>query len=153
MLSPLSQSVPEWVMAKIQNLRTMLAVNDPDETVSFYEKVLGFTCIGKMAHEEGAKPFWFEVRRDEVDLMFTYSEPHEHEPGEEHSHDPALSGALYLNVDDADALFAEAKANGATFEQEPTTQPYGMRDFSLVDPNGYLLIFGSPVEAAAPGDR
>ena len=51
---------------------------------------------------------------------------------------------LYIDVDDADALYAEAKEAGGKFEQEPTTQPYDMRDFSLRDPNGYLLIFGSP---------
>jgi len=106
--------------------------------------VVRFVGIAKMGHEEGGKPFWFELHRDDVDLMFTWSEPHEHEPGEEHSHDPALSGALYLNVDDADALYAEAKANGGKFDQQPTTQPYGMRDFTIEDPNGYLLIFGSP---------
>ena len=133
-------------MPKIQSLRTMLAVNDPDETISFYENVLGFKLVARMAHEDGAKPFWFEVGRDNVELMFTYDEPHEHGPGEEHSHDPALNGALYLNVDDADAYFTEVKASGATFEQAPVTQPYGMRDFSLRDPNGYLLIFGSPVQ-------
>lgn len=134
-------------MPTIHNLRTMLEVNDPDETIAFYEKVLGFKCVGKMGHEEGGKPYWFQVRRGDVWLMFTWSEPHEHEPGEEHSHEPALSGALYINVDDADALYAEVKAAGAKFEQEPTTQPYEMRDFSLRDPNGYFLIFGSPVQS------
>ena len=132
-------------MPTIQNIRPMLAVNDPDETLDFYEKVLGFKCVGKMAHEEGATPFWFEVRRGDTWMMFTWSEPHEHEPGEEHSHDPALSGALYINCDDADALYDEIKSAGGKFEQEPTTQPYGMRDFSIQDPNGYLLIFGSQV--------
>ena len=132
-------------MPTIHNLRTMLEVHDPDETLAFYENVLGFKCVGKMGHEEGGKPFWFQVRRDGTWMMFTWSEPHEHEPGEEHSHDPALSGALYINVDDADAFYAEVKAAGGKFEQEPTTQPYDMRDFSLRDPNGYLLIFGSQV--------
>ena len=126
----------------------MLAVNDPDETISFYENILGFKTVAKMGHEDGGKPYWFEVKRDSVWLMFTWSPPHDHEPGEEHSHDPALSGALYINVDDADALYAEAEANGAKFDQAPTTQPYDMRDFSLQDPNGYLLIFGSPVSAS-----
>ena len=132
-------------MAQINKLRTMLATNDLKETISFYENVLGFRCIGEMAHEEG-KPFWAEVARDSVQLMFTWDEPHEHEPGEEHSHDPALSGSLYLNVDDADGLYEEVKANTKDFSWEPTTQPYGMRDFAIADPNGYLLIFGSPAQ-------
>ena len=50
-------------MPTLHNLRTMLVVNDPDETISFYENVLGFKCVGKMGHEDGGKPFWFEVRR------------------------------------------------------------------------------------------
>ena len=132
-------------MAQINKLRTMLATNDLKETVAFYEGVLGFRCVGEMAHEEG-KPFWAEVARDSVELMFTWDEPHEHEPGEEHSHDPALAGSLYLNVDDVDDLYKEVKAKTTEFRWEPTNQPYGMRDFAICDPNGYLLIFGSPAE-------
>jgi uncharacterized glyoxalase superfamily protein PhnB len=42
-----------------------------------------------------------------------------------------------------DALAARIKARGAALAQEPTDQPWGGRDFSIVDPDGFLLAIGS----------
>ena len=45
-----------------------------------------------------------------------------------------------------DALFEEFKAKNVemhnSFKDGPVTRPYGMRDFSLSDPDGYALVFG-----------
>ena len=122
----------------------MLEATSIPETVSFYER-LGFTLIGSMG-DDPAKPTWCQVKRDNVALMFTWSEPHEHDDGELHSHEPAMAGSLYINVDDVDALFEEFRPALDEVEWEPETFPYGMRDFGVRDPNGYLLIFGSPVD-------
>lgn len=40
---------------------------------------------------------------------------------------------------DLDALAASIKAKGWALEQEPTDQPWGWRDFSVVDPDGFKI--------------
>ena len=47
---------------------------------------------------------------------------------------------LYLSTaQDLDALAASIKAKGWPLEQEPTDQPWGWRDFSVVDPDGFKI--------------
>jgi uncharacterized glyoxalase superfamily protein PhnB len=58
------------------------------------------------------------------------------------------SQALYVAVDDADALHARAVAAGAEIVQPLTDQDYGSRDFTLRDPEGYIWSFGT----YRPGD-
>ncbi|MDQ2623584.1 MAG: VOC family protein [Actinomycetota bacterium] len=48
-------------------------------------------------------------------------------------------GALTLATDDLDALFESLQARGADVVQEPTDQPYGVRDCAFRDPTGNLL--------------
>ena len=51
--------------------------------------------------------------------------------------------AVYLAVDDPDALYAKMKAAGAQIEMEPYTTDYGSRDFAARDPEGGLWSFGT----------
>jgi predicted enzyme related to lactoylglutathione lyase len=48
-------------------------------------------------------------------------------------------------VDDCDATFERVKAAGAAVAQEPTTQPYGVRDCSFRDPSGNQVRFSQPL--------
>ncbi|WP_396604450.1 VOC family protein [Bradyrhizobium sp. YCK136] len=50
--------------------------------------------------------------------------------------------AIYLAVDDPDALYEKVKASGATIEMEPYNTDYGSRDFAARDPEGGLWSFG-----------
>ena len=128
-------------MTTLQFLRPMLDVDSIAETIAFYEGKLGFTCTATWGHEPD-KPTWCELQRDGVRLMFTHGEPHTHDDGEVHVHEPALGGSLYINVDDVDELFAELKGKIEGFEWEPKDFPHGMREFALPDCNGFLLVFG-----------
>jgi len=51
--------------------------------------------------------------------------------------------AIYVAIDDTDAVFARAKAAGATIEQEPTDRDYGNREFICRDPEGNVWTFGT----------
>jgi uncharacterized glyoxalase superfamily protein PhnB len=48
-------------------------------------------------------------------------------------------GIVTLATPDLDGTFAELQATGAEIVQEPTDQPYGIRDFALRDPAGNLI--------------
>jgi uncharacterized glyoxalase superfamily protein PhnB len=45
-------------------------------------------------------------------------------------------------VTDVEALFDELKGRGAAIVYTPVVQPYGMKEFAVRDPNGYVLGFG-----------
>ena len=51
--------------------------------------------------------------------------------------------ALYVAVDDPDALHARVKASGASIEMELHDTDYGSRDFACRDPEGNLWSFGT----------
>lgn len=51
--------------------------------------------------------------------------------------------AIYLAVDDPDALYGKVKASGAAIEMEPYNTDYGNRDFAARDPEGGLWSFGT----------
>ena len=45
-------------------------------------------------------------------------------------------------VTGVDSLFAEMTRNGADIVYAPAMQPYGMKEFAVRDPAGYVLGFG-----------
>ncbi len=57
------------------------------------------------------------------------------------------TSAVYLYVDDADALYAEWRSAGVTGQFfEPEDTEYGLREGAHIDRNGNLLRFGSRLE-------
>ncbi|WP_309142397.1 VOC family protein [Bradyrhizobium sp. sGM-13] len=51
--------------------------------------------------------------------------------------------ALYVAVDNPDALYAKVKAAGGKIEMELRDTDYGSRDFACRDPEGNLWSFGT----------
>ena len=128
-------------MTRFVGLRPMLQTTDVAAAVAFYVDVLGFTCTHRIEDN------WANVVKDDVRLMFTLL--HTHDDGEEHDHDhpsePMFTGSLYFNVDDVDALAIDLGGK-VPLEFGPTTQDHGMRELAILDPSGYLLVFGMPVD-------
>jgi uncharacterized glyoxalase superfamily protein PhnB len=48
-------------------------------------------------------------------------------------------GAITLATKDLDGVFERLRASGAEVMQEPTDQPYGVRDCAFRDPAGNLI--------------
>ena len=131
-------------MTGFQGIRPFLGVDDVKATAEWYRDVLGFQILATLEEPDGEWA-WVSLRRDDVGLMFNEHHTHEDEPGADHVHPPpTLTGSLYINVDDVDAL-AAAIAGKAALDYGPTDQPHGMREIALEDPNGYFLIFGQPL--------
>jgi catechol 2,3-dioxygenase-like lactoylglutathione lyase family enzyme len=49
---------------------------------------------------------------------------------------------VYFWVDDVDDLYAELTERGAELVHGPVAQGYGLREFRVRDPDGYILAFG-----------
>lgn len=54
-------------------------------------------------------------------------------------------------VDDVDAVIERMRAAGHTVTQEPADQPWGVREASVSDPDGYGLTLTSPISSGSAG--
>lgn len=76
------------------------------------------------------------TRRDGVELFLSLKP----------DHDPKTTAScVYVRVDDADTLYTEWSAAGPPGLREPRNTDYRMREFAYIDPDGNLLLFGSPL--------
>jgi len=57
--------------------------------------------------------------------------------------DHLVTQSAYIVVSDADAVYARAKANGATIVLEISDKDYGGRDFTCRDPEGQVWSIGT----------
>ncbi|HEX4954069.1 MAG TPA: VOC family protein [Thermoanaerobaculia bacterium] len=120
---------------KLEALTPMLRTWDLPGTLAFYRDVLGFTC--NAASEEWG---WASLARDSVEIMLASPNQHVGDTA------PAFTGSLYFRTDDVEALWRELR-DRARVCYPLETFDYGMREFAIYDPNGYLLQFGQPVAA------
>jgi uncharacterized glyoxalase superfamily protein PhnB len=44
-----------------------------------------------------------------------------------------------------DALYAQLNARGVAVAEPVADRPYGMRDFTVIDPDGHRLVFGQGI--------
>jgi catechol 2,3-dioxygenase-like lactoylglutathione lyase family enzyme len=134
-------------MPKISGIRPMLETKDLRGTIAFWSDLLGFVCNSTFG-EDPNHPTWASLGRDGVNLMFTTM--HTHEEGADHDHDhpsePVMTGSLYVDIDDVDALALDLGGK-VPLLWGPVDTAYDMREIAITDPNGYLIIFGQPVES------
>jgi uncharacterized glyoxalase superfamily protein PhnB len=116
-------------MPEFRNLVPMLQTLDIERTAAWYESVLGFRRQG----QQGG--LWCRLWRDGVSIMFMTNA---------HLGHPHATATQYISVDDVDALWEGIKKH-CQAEWGPEDMPYGLREFAIKDPNGYLLSFGSPI--------
>jgi len=77
------------------------------------------------------------TRRDEVELFLSLRP----------DHDPKRTAScVYVRVDAANILHAAWQAAGVAVQELRNTD-YRMREFALIDPDGNLMLFGSPLIA------
>jgi len=117
-------------------------VDDVVATANYYRDTLGFSY----ARFWNEPPSFCMVKRAGIVIMLAQLE----QPGitrPNHVVDPE-GGAwdAYVWIDDADALYAEFKSQGAKIIRDICDQPYGCRDFDIEDCNGYRLCFGHDIE-------
>ena len=124
---------------------SMLPHDDPEASLAFYRDTLGFEVRNDVGYggmrwitvgpagqpgtsivlEPPAAPgcgVTDDERRTILEMMATGSYAH-----------------LTLATADLDGTFARLQASGAEVVQEPTEQPYGVRDCAFRDPAGTLI--------------
>ena len=126
----------------MKKLSPILWTKDLKETISFYESVLGFK--GKSNF-----PNFVTLTRENIEIMFIVpqDEPEEcKDPNdkEEFFPRPVLTGSLFIVTDQVDKLWDSVR-DKAIIKTAIDNREYLMRDFSLLDNNGYELVFGQDI--------
>lgn len=125
-------------MAKLVQAATILEVKDIKRSEAFYRQRLGF----RPGVFFGEPPTFCIVSRDNVTFLLDLARTEHPAPLNQY-------WAMYLYVDDVDAMAQELLARGVTLEREPEDQPYGCRDFDIRDPDGHLIGIGQNERSAA----
>ena len=102
-----------------------LTVPDVAATAAFYRTVLGFKT------DPGAEsPDYCVVWRDNAAVHLTSGEL------------AATGVRIFFWVKDVNTLYADVISHGGEIDVPIDTRHYGIRDFSIRDPNGVSLVFG-----------
>lgn len=112
----------------LEKIMPELPLDNISAGVSHYRDVLGFS-VNYEQNDIGV------MDRDSVRiLLIARTEQHEG------------IGSCYVYVDDADALHAELAGKGANVQGKPISRPWGLREFSVLDPEGNRITYGQPFE-------
>jgi catechol 2,3-dioxygenase-like lactoylglutathione lyase family enzyme len=124
---------------------TFLPHNDPDASLAFYRDTLGFE-VRKDVGYHGMR--WITVGPADQPGTSILLHPPAADPGitddERRTIVEMMAKGTYATITlataDLDGVFARLQAaSGADVIQEPTEQPYGVRDCAFRDPAGNLI--------------
>ncbi|MGW5049578.1 VOC family protein [Actinokineospora sp. NPDC004072] len=117
---------------------------DPDASVAFYRDALGFEVRSDVGQ---GKMRWVTVGPPGQPGTAILLAPPATDPGVTEDERRTIAemmakgtyGWILLATPDLDGTFERVKAHDAEIVQEPTEQPYGVRDCAFRDPAGNLV--------------
>ncbi len=123
---------------------SFLPHNDPEASLAFYRDILGFEVRNDVGYN-GMR--WLTVGPPDQPGTSIVLFPPAASPGvtdeERRTIAEMMAKGTYammlLATNDLDAAFERVQAAGAEIVEEPTEQPYGVRDCAVRDPAGNLL--------------
>ncbi|MGW3010164.1 VOC family protein [Streptomyces sp. NPDC001219] len=123
---------------------SFLPHTDPDASLAFYRDLLGFEVRNDVGYQ-GMR--WLTVGPPDQPGTSLVLEPPAADPGitddERRIIAEMMAKGTYARVllatADLDGTFARLQAGDTEIVQEPTEQPYGVRDCAVRDPAGNLL--------------
>jgi uncharacterized glyoxalase superfamily protein PhnB len=123
---------------------SFLPHDDPEAALSFYRDKLGFE-VRKDVGYNGLR--WLTVGPPGQPQTSIVLHPPAVDPGITDDERRVITemmakgtyGGLLLATKDVDGTFETLQATDIDIVQEPTDQPYGIRDFAVRDPAGNLL--------------
>jgi uncharacterized glyoxalase superfamily protein PhnB len=124
-------------------LSPLLATRNMKATIDFYQSILGFTLgmtFPDIDHAEYA-----DLSKDGMSLMLVPAK----NLGISRAARLGIGVNLYLEIDgDIDKYYGELKKKGVRIISDIKDEPFGIRDFTIEDINGYKLTFNQPAKMA-----
>jgi lactoylglutathione lyase len=125
-----------------------LLVTDIDRSTAFYRDVLGFSVVTTVPE---AAPFVFAwLQRGGVNVFLNARETVAADMAPLASRPIGGTATLFMTIDapgpaeGIDALFAQVQPR-ATVVMPIKDQFYGMREFAIEDPDGYVIFFAQRI--------
>jgi catechol 2,3-dioxygenase-like lactoylglutathione lyase family enzyme len=123
---------------------SFLPHNDPEASLAFYRDTLGFEVRNDVGYG-GMR--WITVGSPDQPGTSIVLHPLFADPGVTDDERRTIAemmakgtyAMLLLATPELDSVFARLEASGAEVVQEPTEQPYGVRDCAFRDPAGTLI--------------
>jgi uncharacterized glyoxalase superfamily protein PhnB len=116
-----------------------LVVTDLPRSLAFYRDTLGFEAVA--THPEAAPFVFVWLRRGHVNVFLNDARTLQTETaGGAHYKTGPGGVALYVLMKGIDA-FHEALAGTVTIIEPLETRFYGMREFTITDPEGFVITF------------
>jgi uncharacterized glyoxalase superfamily protein PhnB len=122
------QKSPDRPRRMMSRIMPELPCDDVPAAVKHYRDVLGFG-VNYEQEDLGV------MDRDEVRLLLIARTPQH-----------GGIGSAYFYVREVDALYAELVRSGADVQGEPVSQPWGLREFRVLDPDRNRLTFAQTFE-------
>jgi catechol 2,3-dioxygenase-like lactoylglutathione lyase family enzyme len=117
---------------KLVAFAAVFTVRDVGRSLDYYGARLGFREFFRL----GDPPSYAIVERDAVSLHLM--------PASQESRGLGCS-SIYVFAASVDDLHAELLAQGCTIEHAPADLDYGMREMSVLDPDGNRITFSQEV--------
>ena len=114
--------------AKFIRSNAHLPVKNLRSTLDYYRDVLGFSDEWTFGDKDGG------ISRNELRLLFAEDEGFTNDINNEHHRLP-----LMWFVESIEGIYAEFKNRNITIADDLRLHPYGLREFSFVDVNGYYI--------------
>jgi catechol 2,3-dioxygenase-like lactoylglutathione lyase family enzyme len=118
-----------------QSVTPNLLVSDIDRSAAFYRDVLGFQQITTVPEQPPYVFVW--LKHGAVDVFLNL--PQDTSPS-------AGTNSMYIKLQGIDGLAAKVEEAGVKLAIPMHTEFYGMKEFAVHDPDGYLIIFAEPVK-------
>jgi uncharacterized glyoxalase superfamily protein PhnB len=125
--------------AMYKNITTNLMVESVDDSVAFYQSILGFSVTASVPNESGKLQFAI-LSKDNLMLMLQEKSNLSKEYPILSTDKVHPSVTLYITVDNLDGLYQELKGSHKILCDIHTTF-YGSKEFAIADNNGYVLTF------------
>ena len=124
-----------FVKKLFSHAATVFQVKNIEETLAFYQQKLGFqvSFTWKVPVEYAV------LTRDKAVTIHLSKNP-------EAAENASKFATLYIFVYDVDQVYEEYQQNGVEILNPIGDRDYNMRDFDIVDNNGFVLTFGCSLD-------
>jgi lactoylglutathione lyase len=135
---------------RLNSQKIELFVSDLEESANFYHRVLGFevgatrevVLEGRLLRHT---PVWNGPTMIGLGLLSSLSPDHHlRRDGLDAARGVGVEFCLYVKDPELDAYYSRALGACKTKIEPLVTQPWGARDFRVVDPDGYYIRVSAP---------
>jgi len=136
-----------------QRIVPFIGYEDAAGAIEWLEQAFGFREDRDQRHEENGTITHAELELDGVTIYLStpagYASPRtlrsESQSARRAYDNPWVIDGHFVEIDDLDAHYEQARAAGATILREPSDSGHGHRTYTAEDPEGHRWMFGQPV--------